>query len=76
MRTAQVGEDSRLAGGAAAVNDDAAVKGVLADLAADLEVLGLINPGQSPQFEVGGVSERELLQARPAGLKKGSVGPG
>ena len=62
-----------LAGGAAAVNDDAAVKGVLADLAADLTILGLIEPGESPQFEVGGVSERELLQAMRLSLPSGDV---
>lgn len=62
-----------LAGGAAAVNDDAAVNGVLADLAADLTTLGLINPGESPQFEVGGVSERELLQAMRLSLPSGDV---
>jgi putative ATP-dependent endonuclease of OLD family len=62
-----------LSGGAAAVNDDAAVKGVLADLAADLTTLGLIDPGKSPQFEVGGVSERELLQAMRLSLPSGDV---
>ena len=62
-----------LSGGAAAVNDDTAVKGVLADLAADLTALGLIDPGKSPQFEVGGVSERELLQAMRLSLPSGDV---
>lgn len=49
--------------GAASVNDDAAVAGVLAQLAGDLQSLGLLNAGEAPGFEVGGVSRRELLQA-------------
>lgn len=62
-----------LAGGAAAVNDDAGIRGVLADVAADLASLGLISPGESPQFEVGGVSERELLQAMRLSLPSGEA---
>jgi putative ATP-dependent endonuclease of the OLD family len=62
-----------LAGGAAAVNEDAGIQGVLADVAADLASLGLISPGESPQFEVGGVSERELLQAMRLSLPSGQA---
>jgi putative ATP-dependent endonuclease of the OLD family len=62
-----------LAGGAAAVNEDADIQGVLAEVASDLTSLGLISPGQSPQFEVGGVSERELLQAMRLSLPSGEA---
>jgi putative ATP-dependent endonuclease of OLD family len=62
-----------LAGGAAAVNADSGIRGVLADVAADLANLGLISPGESPQFEVGGVSERELLQAMRLSLPSGEA---
>jgi putative ATP-dependent endonuclease of the OLD family len=62
-----------LAGGAAAVNADAGIQGVLADVAGDLASLGLIRPGESPQFEVGGVSERELLQAMRLSLPSGEA---
>lgn len=49
--------------GATAVNDDDAVAGVLAGLAEDLRRLGLVGDGERPEFEVGAVSQRELLQS-------------
>jgi hypothetical protein len=49
--------------GAEAVNTDANVAGVLNLLADDLQRLGLIGAAELPQFEVGAVSARELLQA-------------
>lgn len=52
-----------LGGGAAAVNEDQAVAGVLRGLGDDLRRLGLLGAEESPLFEVGGVSKRELLQA-------------
>jgi energy-coupling factor transporter ATP-binding protein EcfA2 len=49
--------------GADSVNDEAAVTAVLNELSEDLRRLGLIARGESPAFEVGAVSRRELLQA-------------
>lgn len=49
--------------GAAAVNDDANVNGTLRLIAADLRKLGLFTADELPQFEIGAVSKRELLQA-------------
>jgi putative ATP-dependent endonuclease of OLD family len=52
-----------LQAGATAVNDDGAVADVLGGLADDLRRLGLVDEGDSPEFEVGAVSQRELLQS-------------
>jgi putative ATP-dependent endonuclease of the OLD family len=52
-----------LEAGATAVNDDGAVADVLGGLADDLRRLGLVDEGDSPEFEVGAVSQRELLQS-------------
>lgn len=52
-----------LSHGAGAVNTEENILGVLALLADDLRTLGLIAAEQLPQFEVGGVSVRELLQS-------------
>jgi ABC-type arginine transport system ATPase subunit len=52
-----------LEGGAAAVNDDGAVAEVLGGLADDLRRLGLVGVSERPTFEVGAVSQRELLQS-------------
>jgi putative ATP-dependent endonuclease of OLD family len=49
--------------GAEAVNTEANVQGVLDELAGDLRRLGLLEAAELPQFEVGGVSVRELLQS-------------
>lgn len=49
--------------GADAVNADANVHGVLDELATDLRGLGLLETAGLPQFEVGAVSVRELLQS-------------
>jgi putative ATP-dependent endonuclease of OLD family len=51
-----------LSDGAAAFSGDAAVLAVLMAIGADLEGLHLLDPGAAPAFELGGVSERELLQ--------------
>lgn len=59
--------------GAGSVNDDAAVAGVLGDLAGDLRRLALLHEGERPLFEVGGVSRRELLQALRLALPGGDV---
>ena len=48
--------------GAAAFSDHDAVLAVLTSIGADLEGLHLLEPGTSPGFELGSVSERELLQ--------------
>lgn len=48
--------------GAAAFSGDAGVLAVLSAIGADLESLHLLDPGLVPGFELGGVSERELLQ--------------
>lgn len=52
-----------LEAGATAVNDDVAVADVLGGLADDLRRLGLVDEGDRPEFEVGAVSQRELLQS-------------
>jgi putative ATP-dependent endonuclease of the OLD family len=52
-----------LAEGAAAVNDDAGVNNTLSLIADDLRQLGLLEAAELPQFEIGAVSKRELLQA-------------
>jgi putative ATP-dependent endonuclease of OLD family len=52
-----------LEAGAMAVNDDDAVADVLGGLADYLRRLGLVDEGDSPEFEVGAVSQRELLQS-------------
>lgn len=52
-----------LAAGATAVNDDAAVAEALGGLADDLYRLGLVAQGERPEFEIGAVSHRELLQS-------------
>jgi putative ATP-dependent endonuclease of OLD family len=52
-----------LGGGADAVNRHESVSEVLKDLASDLRDLGLIDEDALPGFEVGAISERELLQA-------------
>lgn len=52
-----------LEGGAAAVNDDSAVSEVLGAFADDLRRLGLVGEEERPEFEVGSVSQRELLQS-------------
>jgi putative ATP-dependent endonuclease of OLD family len=49
--------------GAQSVNSDSAVDSVLTGLAEDLQPVGLLASGERPQFEVGAVSTRELLQA-------------
>jgi len=48
--------------GAASFSGDGAVVAVLAAIGADLEGLHLLDPGDVPGFELGGVSDRELLQ--------------
>ena len=57
-----------LESGALAVNTDQGIEAVLRGLATDLQRLGLLQPDEQPQFEVGGVSRRELLQALRLGL--------
>jgi len=52
-----------LEAGATAVNDDEAVADVLGGLADDLRRLGLVGDGERPEFELGAVSQRELLQS-------------
>ena len=52
-----------LQSGAGSVNADENVEGVLRGIADDLHGLGLIGDGESPLFEVGAVSSRELLQS-------------
>lgn len=59
--------------GAASVNDDNAVAGVLMELARDLRRLGLLYADEAPLFEVGGVSKRELLQALRLALPAADV---
>jgi ABC-type hemin transport system ATPase subunit len=49
--------------GADAVNEHAAIASVLGELSGELRRLGLLAGDETPQFEVGGVSRRELLQA-------------
>jgi putative ATP-dependent endonuclease of OLD family len=49
--------------GATAVNTEAAVSNVLAAIADDLRRLGLLEAAERPQFEIGALSKRELLQA-------------
>jgi ABC-type arginine transport system ATPase subunit len=49
--------------GATAVNDDDAVADVLSGFANDLRRLGLVTDDERPEFEVGAVSQRELLQS-------------
>lgn len=60
-----------LQAGAQQVNADSAVGHVLAELAEDLRNLGLLKAEQTPVFEAGAVSKRQLLQslrlAMPAG---------
>ncbi len=51
-----------LRGGAEAVNRQDSVDGVLRNLTADFENLGLLADGELAAFEVGAVSRRELLQ--------------
>lgn len=63
---------SALGSGADAVNRDTAVDPELKDLSADLERLGLLEPGEAAAFELGAVSRRALLQTLrltlPAGV--------
>lgn len=54
---------ARMAEGAQTINEATSVSPVLTQLGADLEALGLVQPGRSPEFEVGAISKRELLQA-------------
>ncbi|HXN39577.1 MAG TPA: AAA family ATPase [Solirubrobacteraceae bacterium] len=61
-----------LSQGAASVNADEAVSSVLAELADELRPVGLLQADELPQFEVGAVSVRELLQA----LRLALPGPG
>lgn len=49
--------------GAEAVNTEENIQGVLHDLAEDMRGLGLLEAAELPQFEVGAVSMRELLQS-------------
>jgi putative ATP-dependent endonuclease of OLD family len=53
---------SALRDGAAAFSGDVAVLAVLAAIGRDLQGLQLLEPGAIPSFELGAVSERELLQ--------------
>jgi putative ATP-dependent endonuclease of OLD family len=57
-----------VADGAKGVNADGAVRPELEKLGQDLIDLGLLEPAQAPAFEMGSVSERELLQALRLGL--------
>jgi putative ATP-dependent endonuclease of the OLD family len=52
-----------LGAGAEAVNAEANVQAVLEAVAGDLRGLGLLEAAELPQFEVGAVSVRELLQS-------------
>lgn len=60
-----------LRAGAQQVNADSTVSDVLAELADDLRNLGLLEAQETPMFEAGAVSQRQLLQslrlAMPAG---------
>lgn len=49
--------------GAEAVNTEENVRSVLDELGKDMRGLGLLEAAESPQFEVGAVSMRELLQS-------------
>jgi putative ATP-dependent endonuclease of the OLD family len=49
--------------GASSVNEHESIDGVLTSLARDLRDLGLLGHELKPGFEVGAISERELLQA-------------
>ncbi len=60
-----------LAEGASEVNSDSAVTSVLDGLAGDLRGLGLLRDGESPSFEAGAVSQRELLQSLRLALPAG-----
>jgi putative ATP-dependent endonuclease of OLD family len=51
-----------LRGGAAAFNDDQTIRAILTAIGADVDALHLGVESGLPGFELGGVSERELLQ--------------
>jgi hypothetical protein len=57
--------------GAVQVNQDGDVGGVLDHLAEDLRGLGLLEPTESPAFEAGAVSQRQLLQSLRLALPAG-----
>ena len=52
-----------LGDGAEAVNTEENIQGVLDELAEDMRGLGLLEAEELPQFEVGAISMRELLQS-------------
>jgi energy-coupling factor transporter ATP-binding protein EcfA2 len=62
-----------LGAGADAVNADAIVSGVLDGLADDLRGLGLLGTDERPEFEIGAVSQRDLLQSLRLALPAGDV---
>lgn len=64
---------SALGTGAGAVNADGNVAGILELLGGDLNKLGLAPASEFPQFEVGAVSARELLQSLRLVLPGGDV---
>jgi putative ATP-dependent endonuclease of OLD family len=64
---------SALDEGAGAINTDPGIETVLSGIASDLRTLGLLSAEQRPQFEVGSLSRRELLQALRLGLPAGEV---
>ncbi len=57
--------------GAQRVNEEEAIADVLGDLAEDLRGLGLLERSERPAFEVGAVSQRELLQSLRLALPAG-----
>jgi ABC-type arginine transport system ATPase subunit len=60
-----------LAQGAEKVNQEAAIAEVLGGLADDLRGLGLLRDSETPSFEAGAVSQRELLQSLRLALPAG-----
>ena len=56
-------KDALSQGASSVENADKAVSSVLAELADELRPVGLLQADELPQFEVGAVSARELLQA-------------
>ena len=62
-----------LADGADAVNQETAIAAVLGELSQDLRRLGLISGDESPMFEVGAISRRELLQGLRLALLSNGV---
>jgi len=59
--------------GATAVNEEAAIAAVLGELSGDLQQLGLLTAEETPEFEMGAVSRRELLQALRLALPTAGV---